>query len=50
MVPMEAIALNKQMPMLNKEVARMAMKQKMAKYLKNYVYSLGEILGGKSLL
>ena len=38
MVPMEAIALNKQMPMLNKEVARMAMKQKMAKYLKNYVY------------
>ena len=33
MPPMEAIALTKQMAMLNKEVARMAMKQKMAKYL-----------------
>ena len=33
MPPMEAIALTKQMAMLNKEVAKMAMKQKMAKYL-----------------
>ena len=33
MLPIEAMALNKQMAMLNKEVAKMAMKQKMAKYL-----------------
>jgi len=33
MLPIEAMALNKQMAMLNKEVARIATKQKMAKYL-----------------
>ena len=38
MVPMDAIALNKQMAMLNKDVARMAMKQKMAKYLERKSY------------
>ena len=37
MVPMDAIALNKQMAMLNKDVARMAMKQKMAKYLERKI-------------
>ena len=45
MPPMEAIALTKQMAMLNKEVARIATKQKMAKYLENHVfyYLLGKI-------
>ena len=38
MPPMEAIALTKQMAMLNKEVAKMAMKQKMAKYLERKSY------------
>ena len=37
MPPMEAIALTKQMAMLNKEVARIATKQKMAKYLENFL-------------
>ena len=37
MPPMEAIALTKQMAMLNKEVAKMAMKQKMAKYLERKI-------------
>ena len=47
MPPIEVIALNKQMAMLNKEVARMAMKQKMAKYLESDVYLHGEIkIGG----
>lgn len=45
MLPIEAMALNKQMAMLNKEVARIATKQKMAKYLENnvYYYLLGKI-------
>ena len=45
MAPIEATALNKQMAMLNKEVARIATKQKMAKYLENNVcyYLLGKI-------
>ena len=48
MAPIEATALNKQMAMLNKEVARIATKQKMAKYLENHVYFylLGKIFGG----
>ena len=37
MLAIEAMALSKQMAMLNKEVARMAMKQKMAKYLENHI-------------
>ena len=37
MLPIEAMALNKQMAMLNKEVARIATKQKMAKYLENFL-------------
>ena len=40
----EERAFNKQMAMLNREVARMATKQKMAKYLGNYVLGLNHLM------